>query len=415
MKRIPGAPDNFRRRDFFRETGALAAAVAIPLHIKEAGTASGAAAIRPGQAMPTPHALSGGISLSDFGGVPGAGGDAIISAFHQAFDLLKRAGGGVLFIPPGIYDLGEHGGGIYLIRASDLQNVEISGYGATLQMTTTAVTTNVFFNLENPSNVSVRGLSFYDHGTDLSVDWRGAVCFDVYTTRPCSGFRTVDCTADHVLNFFRSFAQGEEKYTLTGCDLNAVVKNSYYGINMKYNGRYSKCNLTCIAVRRGFIGYGVKNWHITMHCNSRDRAKGSNGFINLITFTEDPAEHSAIKLTVTGSTNPYTALVHFYHQDVGEQQTIRDISASVDLKQATGRATIFLFDHALKTGVKRETTRTFERITLDGTVGRRYAGKVIANPSVSTGLTNDIKVSRHLVRDRDMAALPKYIVTFMPC
>ena len=100
---------------------------------------------------------------------------------------------------------------------------------------------------------------------------------------------------------------------------------------------------------------------------------------------------------------------------MGEQQTIRDISASVDLKQATGRATIFLFDHALKTGVKRETTRTFERITLDGTVGRRYAGKVIANPSVSTGLTNDIKVSRHLVRDRDMAALPKYIVTFMPC
>lgn len=136
---------------------------------------------------------------------------------------------------------------------------------------------------------------------------------------------------------------------------------------------------------------------------------------NLITFTEDPTENCVINLTVTGSTNPYTALIHFYHQEIGEQQTIRDISSSVDLKQATGRATIFLFDHALKTGVKRVTTRTFERITLNGTVARKYAGKVIANPSISTGHTNDIRVSRHLVRDSDMAALPKYIVTFMPC
>ena len=415
MKRISGAPDNPRRRDFFLETGALAAAVAIPLHIEENGVSPSGAAARPGQAMAARNALSGNISLSDFGGVPGADSDAIISAFHQAFDLLKRMGGGELFIPPGIYDLGEHAGGIYLIHAKDLQNVDISGYGATLQMTTTAVTINVFFNLENPSNISIRGLRFYDHGTDLSVDWRGAVCLDVYTTRPCFGFRTVDCTADHVLNFFRSFAQGEDKYTLSGCDLNAVVRNAYYGINMKYNGRFSKCNLTCIEVRRGFIGYGVKNWNITMHCNSKDKAKGSNGFINLITFTEDPTENCVINLTVTGSTNPYTALIHFYHQEIGEQQTIRDISSSVDLKQATGRATIFLFDHALKTGVKRVTTRTFERITLHGTVARKYAGKVIANPSISTGHTNDIRVSRHLVRDSDMAALPKYIVTFMPC
>jgi hypothetical protein len=151
-----------------------------------------------------------------------------------------------------------------------------------------------------------------------------------------------------------------------------------------------------------------------MRCESNTGAKGSNGFISLITFTDDVTENCSVKLTVTGSTNPYTAMIHFYHQEIGEHQTIRNISADVNLNRATGRATIFLFDHALKTGVASTTTRTFEHITLTGTRARTYAGKVIANPSVSTGATNDIRVSRYLVQARDIARLPKYIATFVP-
>jgi hypothetical protein len=167
-------------------------------------------------------------------------------------------------------------------------------------------------------------------------------------------------------------------------------------------------------VRRGFIGYGMKNWNIVMRCDSNDEAKGSNGFISLITFTDDATENCSIRLAVTGSTNPYSALIHFYHQEIGEHQYFRNISSDVDLNHATGRATIFLFDHALKTGVAPTTHRTFEHITLTGTVAENYAGRIIANPSVSVGATNDIKVSRYLVKDRGMDPLPKYIATFVP-
>jgi hypothetical protein len=413
-----GILENSRRRGFLARTGALAAAAAVPMLNDNACASDGPLAAQHDHAgappKTSPGMLSHHVSLSDFGGYTSAGGAAIIQAFEHAFDHLKRQGGGSLTIPPGTYDLGTHAEGIYLIGVKDLQNVEISGYGATLEMTTAVRATTVFFSFLNPSNVTVRGLSFHDCGTDLSVDWQGAVCLDVLTTRPCSGFRTVDCTADHVVSFFRSLAGGAEKYNLTGCDLHATVKNSYYGINIQYNGTHSRCDIACIAVRRGFIGYGMKDWTITMRCESNNWAKGSNGFISLITFTEDATENCSVRLTAIGSTNPYSALIHFYHQEVGDHQTIRNISANVNLNRATGWATIFLFDHALKTGVTSTTSRTFEHITLTGTLARNYAGKVIANPSVSTGVTNEIKISRYLVQARELARLPKYISTFVP-
>jgi hypothetical protein len=351
------------------------------------------------------------LNLADFGGVPGASGAAIISAFNQAFYLLKSLGGGWLTIPPGTYDLGTHAEGI-LIGVKDLENVEISGYGATLEMTTAARTITVFLSLLDPSNVTIRGLSFYDHGTDLSVDWQGAVCLDVLTTRPCSGFRTVDCTADHVVNFFRAFAHGANKYTLTGCDLHATVKNSYYGVNIKYNGNLSKCDINCIAVRRGFIGYGVKDWTIAMRCESTDWAGGSNGFISFISSNGESSENCETSLTVTGSTSSYSALVHYYHQAEGDIEYFRNIKADVRLNNATGGATVFLFDHALESGVIPTTQRTFDQIILTGSVVGTYAGKIIENPSISVGTPNDISISSDFTGAQNMSELPSYVRTF---
>lgn len=355
------------------------------------------------------------LNLADFGGIPGANSAAIISAFNQAFGLLKSLGGGSLLIPPGTYDLGSYTDGIYLIGVKDLQNVEISGYGATLEMTTAAPTITVFFNFQNPSNVTFSGLSFYDHGTDLSVTWRGAVCFDVYTTRPCSGFRTVDCSADHVHNFFRSFAQGAEKYTLSECDLHATIKNCYYGLNLKYNGRFSRCDISCVAVRRGFIGYGMQDWDITMRCDSNNEAQGSNGFIALVNSTGDATENCSIKLAVTGSTYPYSSLIHFYHQAQGDTEYFRNIRADAQLdSNAAGNATLFLFDHALLSGIAATTLRTFDEIYLTGNIAGAYAGKIIDDPSVSVGTPNAIWLSSVFSGRQDMSQLPAYIRMFDP-
>jgi hypothetical protein len=352
------------------------------------------------------------VNLADFGGVPGASGAAIISAFNQAFDLLKSLGGGLLTILPGAYDLGTHAEGIYVIGVRDLQNVEISGYGATLEMTTAARSITVFLSFLNPSNVTVRGLSFYDHGTDLSVDWQGAICLDVLTTRHCFGFRTVDCIADHVVNFFRSLAYGANTYTLTGCDLHATVKNSYYGVNIRDNGSFSRCDITCIAVRRGFIGYGTKDWTIVMRCDSNDGARGSNGFISLIAYTGASSENCEISLTVTGSTSSYSALVHYYHQAEGDIEYFRKMKADVRLYNASGGATVFLFDHALESGVISTTQRTFDQIVLTGALVGTYAGKVIENPSVSIGTPNDIAISSDFTQGQNMSELPSYFRTF---
>ncbi len=355
------------------------------------------------------------LNLADFGGIPGASGAAIIAAFNQAFSLLKTLGGGSLVVPPGTYNLGTYADGIYLIGVSELQNVEISGYGATLEMTTAAPTITVFFNFRNPSNVTFKGLSFYDHGADLSVTWRGAVCFDVYTTRPCSGFRTVDCSADHVHNFFRSFAQGADKYTLSGCDLHATIKNCYYGLNLKYNGRFSRCDISCTAVRRGFIGYGMKDWDITMRCDSSNEALGSNGFISLVNSTGDFSENCSIRLAVTGSTYPYSALIHFYHQAPGDSEYFRYIRADAQLdSNVEGDATLFLFDHALLTGIAPTTLRTFDEIYLTGAIAGTHAGKIIDNPSVSVGKPNAIWLSSVLSGQQDLSQLPAYIKTFDP-
>jgi hypothetical protein len=365
-------------------------------------------------AVPMGHAqsLENRVTLSDFGGLPGANSETIISAFNQAFNHLKSRNGGELTIPPGIYDLGNFTDSLHAISVQDLENVVISGYGATFEMTTVAMTVPVFISFLNPSNVTVKGLTFYGHGTNLLVSRQGAVCIAVYTTRNCSGFKTVDCVANNVLTFFRTDGDNY-RYTLTGCDIHASIANAYYGVNANWNGSFSKCAIFCSQVKRGFIGYGAKNWDIEIRCTNTDRGPGSNGFICLIPFTDDPSENCNVNLIVTGSTNPYRALVHFYHQGAGGQY-IRNVTAKVTLDNATGRGTVFLFDYETAAGVQRTTTRTYENVILTGTIVGTYQGRIIENPSVSSGSTNDIKISSELIRNQNTNLLPKYITTFVP-
>jgi hypothetical protein len=363
-------------------------------------------------AVPSPAPIPGNqVSLSDFGGVPGAGAAAIISAFNQAFSRLKSLGGGTLNIASGTYNFGSYSSAANAVAVSGLNNVLISGYGAQLVMTTTATVMPVFLHFDNPTNVTIAGLSFYDYGADVSVNWKGAVCLSVNTSTACSGFKTIDCTADHVVTYFRSYGN----YTLTGCDINATVKNAYYAINPNFNGRYSSCNVTCDRVRRGFIGYGARDWNITMRCNSAAGVLGSNGFIDLIPDPGNPSDNCNVNLTVTGSTSPYGALVHFYHQsDATVAQYMRNVKANVTLDNASGTATVFLFDHELTTGVVSSTIRTWEQMTLTGGVIGSYTGPIIRNPSRSIGSTNLVQVSTAWTAHQDMSTLPAYFKSFTP-
>ena len=357
----------------------------------------------------TPSPIPGNqVNLSDFGGTPGASASAIKSAFSQAFNRLKSLGGGTLYIAPGTYDLGYQPAEVVVMGVSDLKNVLISAYDAQLTMTTTASTgMPVFLHFENPNNVTVAGMRFYDYGTNLNINWKGAVCISVNTTVACSGFKTVDCYAESVGTFWRSMPNNH--YTLTNCDINGTIKTAYYGINCNYNGRYSKCNISCENVRRAFIAYGTQNWDIVINGRADGRALGSNAYVSLAPTEAQPVRDVTVILKLEGNLSQYGGFVHVYHQGSnGVSQYARNVKAHAVLNNVTGTAgAIFLFDHEPPGGVVLTSTiRTFEQIMLTGEVIGSYSGPLIRNPSRSTGSTNSISVANNLADLQNRSSLP---------
>jgi hypothetical protein len=355
------------------------------------------------------------VNLADYGGVPGASAANIKNAFNQAFAKLKSLGGGTLNVGAGTYNLGNQPSEVDVIAVSDLKNVVISGYGAQLTMNTTARGMPVFLSFYNPNNVTVAGMRFYDAGTNLNVEWQGAVCISVDTSVACSGFTTVDCVAENVGTFFRSMPSAN--YTGTGFDIQGTVKTAYYGVNCNYNGRFSKCNLTCHNVRRAFIAYGTRDWDITVTGSADGTALGSNAYVCLTLENQWQVENCTVNLTMSGNARQYLGLVHFYHQ--GPKSTpyyMRNVTANVTMNNVAGSTSMFLFDHEPPPYgvIASSTTSTWEQITLTGTVVGSYAGRIVSNPTVSTGSTNSISVASNLAAMENMSALPKYFKVFTP-
>lgn len=345
------------------------------------------------------------LSLAEYGGVPGADPAVIRSAFDQAFDRLKSAGGGSLNVAAGIYDLGNYATDTSAISVVNLRNVQISAYGARLTMTTTAVATPGFLHIWNPSNVTIAGMSFHDAGTDLSVDWRGAICIQVSCTVPSSGIRTIDCVAENVLTFVKSYGA----YELTNMDIQGTVRDSYYGANINYNGRGSTCRLSCEHVKRGFLGFGAQDWNIEINCIGG--RNGSNGFIALVATPDAPVTDCDIVLTCSGHLSPYSAMVHFDHQGDAEiPQYFRNIGADLTLDNViVSPETLFLFDAHSTAGAPPSTVRTWEDIRLSGKIAGNFTGMVLKNPSISNGVTNAINISPALAAFQDLRTLPAYI------
>ncbi len=353
------------------------------------------------------------LRLADFGGLPDADPAAIIDAFHLAFDRLRESGGGTLRIEPGVYDFGVRGNGT-AVTASDLSNVVISAYGAKLTMTTegTGIVTPVFFRFINPNNITIAGMEFKGFGTKLDVNWFGAICLLVESTRPCRGFKTVDCVAEDVVRLLMASQPHVGKYTFEGFDLHATIRNAYYGAGCVFNGANSRVNLTVHNVRRAFIGYGMRNWDLNINASADGMAPGSNALVELAADHRGPAESITVKLKASGNMKNYGGLVTFYLQGPPDTPAyIRNVKASVVLDKVSDPAgAVFLFPYeAPGTGRFADTTRgAWEQIHLSARVRGNYSGTMIKNPSVSSGKSNAIHVDGKLAVLQKMTALPGY-------
>jgi hypothetical protein len=357
------------------------------------------------------------VNLADYGGVPGAASATIVRAFNRAFNRLKALGGGTLNVGPGIYNIGGFSRGC-AISANNLQNVLISAYGAQLTMTTTAKFTPVFLYFSNPNNVTIAGLSFRDFGTNLNVNWWGAICLLVESTMARSGFKTVDCVADSVVTFFQT-NQRSNPYLFTGYDINATVSNSYYGIQLSWDGRFSKCNLNCTNVRRAFIGQAAKDWNITVNTN-RTGGLGSNAHVVMDAFPNGPVQDNVININASGALDGYVSLGSICHQGGdGVYSYARNIKFNIQVNNATGAATTgflsFTAEPESGGGIRSSTVSAWENIQINGTVTGPYNGPLVANPSVSSASTNSVYVASKVAALQNMSALPSYFRLITQC
>src|SRR3569623_759910 len=294
--------------------------------LKGCGGGSGEAAVSNGAAGAAGASSSAGsvgagsmVDLAVYGGVPGAAPSAIINAFDSAYAALKATGGGTQLNPPGV------------------NNVTISGYGASLRITTTGKAVPAILQFSNCNNITVAGLHFTDPGTDLEVEWKGAACIQSDCTVACNGIKVADCSADQVVALYKSYGKGGGlNYLLTDIDIAGTVNNSYYGINVNYNGAHSKCNLTTNGVRRAFICYGAQYWDIWVNANTSN-SSGSNALIELPTSAAAlTVTNLNIYLTATGSLSNHAGLITFFQQDaVSTPAVIQNVNADVRIVNAT--------------------------------------------------------------------------------
>lgn len=355
------------------------------------------------------------VRLADYGGVPGCSLQELRGSFSMAFSALKAAGGGELIIDPGEYDLDALGGFAAAFQVYDLRDTTILGYGARFKMRTVSiqdVNMPTFFWFQNPQNVTVKGLSFIDTGTNLAINWHGAVCLAVGASEPHSGFRTFDCTADNVVMFFGVNENGTTRYNFQNIDIRATVRNSYYGVNASYTGSYSRAELDCTNVRRAVIVYSVRNWDFIVRGHSDGVAYGSNGFVELA-LDYGNVSNVNVHLTMTGNISNYYGMVHLYNQGpTTSNVSTQNVNCTVDYNNVTtGGCNMYILDHEYPAfTILPASPRTYRRVYLGGSVnGGNFTGKIIHHPTISTGLNNGIYVSRNLAAmQQNLFGLPRY-------
>jgi hypothetical protein len=324
------------------------------------------------------------VSLADYGGTPGAGRPALVSAFGRAFAALADSGGGTLLVPAGDYDFGSYADAADIIFCRDVRNVAISAYGATFTVTTTADVVPNFFYFFNFHNITIAGASFTDRGFSPWLDWRGMYCVGIQADKPSSGFRIVDCQAERVVGLLASHNNAAGRTHLSDISVHGEVRHAYYGVGANFIRERVDVELVCHNVRRAFIAYSLRNAAIRIRASSTALWPGSNGLVALVSggASSGNVENVRVRVDVSGECI-YSSYVHFYHQGPEAGGHMRDIDATVNVLNASAIRNLFLFDHE-SDGVQAKTARIWDRIWLHGSVTGRFAGRVISNMSVST-------------------------------
>jgi hypothetical protein len=325
------------------------------------------------------------VSLADFGGRPGAGRQALVEAFRQGFAALTQAGGGTLLVPAGNYDFGDCADADSVILCRDLRDIAISAYGAVFTARTTTRTAPHLFYFFNFNNVTLAGASFSDPGFVPWIDWKGMYCVGIQADKPSSGFRMVDCFADHVLGLLASNNNAQGRQYMADIRVSGEVRNAYYGIGASNIREQVELDLDCHNIRRAFIAYALKNATITVRASNTRAWPGSNGLVALVCAgaRRGNVENVRVAMDVSGS-GIHSSYVHFYHQGPERDGVMRDIDATVNLIDVEPVRSIFLFDHETD-GVQPRTTRSWQNISLHGSAAGAFTGQVVSNPSVPAG------------------------------
>lgn len=363
---------------------------------------------------------------ADFGMVAdwnGASGTDNTAAFNKALAAIKLRGGGELTINPGDYYMGAQTDSRDLAFIKDLSNARINAYGARFIVNTTALSTPACLAFENPNNVTLAGASFTDIGfsttrwTTANDRW-GALAVRLNATKECSGFRMVDCHAKSMSTLLvADLRQNKRKLKNITVD-NCTADTLYYGVNVIYVGDNLKVDLACKDVRRGLIGFGMRNFDANIKLYSTSGFPGSNAFISIADEGQDyndgngllgveaNVSNGRIKLNVSGY-EAHSSYVHFYHQQANSSGGIYNIQShifadglsTIGKDPRIGPTSLYLVDHELpSTLILGATARTLKNINLDADVIGAISGPPVLVKSTNLNDRNTIALSPSLAR-----------------
>ncbi|WP_332879721.1 hypothetical protein [Massilia sp. S19_KUP03_FR1] len=342
------------------------------------------------------------INLADYRGAPGAGPALLISAFSKAFAALAATGGGTLLVPAGDYDFGSYSDASTVILCRDFCNIAISAYGATFHVKTVANVVPTLFYFVNFTNITIAGASFVDHGFSPRFNWRGMYCVGIQADKLSKGFRMVDCYAEKVVGLLASNNNSDGRFYLADISVHGEVQHAYYGVGANFVRENVHVELVCHNVRRAFIAYALRNSEITIISRNTAAWPGSNGLVALVSTggRAGNVENVRVRVDVSGECI-HSSYVHFYHQGSEKVGYMRDIDATVHVRNRDATRNVFVFDHETDRLLPR-TARVWDRIWLHGSLVGKLSGRVISNVSLTTSPGT-------VYLDHNLAELDKFV------
>lgn len=361
------------------------------------------------------------VNLADFGGTPASSASQIKTAFASAYAALKAntsaefpKGGGTLVINAGTYNFGSHTAESYMTLVSSLHNAVITGDGATFACTTlVGGGMPVFLGYTNPQNVCVHGIAFRDAGTDLNVNWQGAVCIRVNPTATCSKFRTESVSASAVGALWA--CQGGS-YLFSHASIHGYVGNSYYGIEAQYDARSSSCTMVVSNVKRAIVAQGFQNWNVHISASANGVAStASNAFLAIVPDNNGIVDEVNVNLHIRGNWSQYLSVVHFYQQLANSGISCEDVTVTVNCESVGAAASggLFRFSHEFPAGTFiSSTSRVFARMRLEANVLQgTYGGALCGVITTSVAAGNDIAIFQNAASRWSSTGMPSYMHT----